>query len=195
MGGLGPRGDPHYDLFYLLNNDDIFHDIYVISSQECMQSIGKSFLDTSKEMFNQALIERLGPNYAFIHAVSLQALNLTIISTRKLAPHISNIESAIKKTGTGNFANKGGARISFQLASSKICFLAAHLTSDEGNIEKRNSDMQSILTSLVFNKPSSAKKEYKKLNWEDTDYDAVVLAGDLNYRVFIPLTKVKPMLE
>jgi hypothetical protein len=40
MGGLGPRGDPHYDLFHLLNNEEIFHDIYVISAQECLSSIG-----------------------------------------------------------------------------------------------------------------------------------------------------------
>ena len=39
MAGKAPRGDPHYDIFHTLNNEKAYHDIYCISSQECMASI------------------------------------------------------------------------------------------------------------------------------------------------------------
>jgi hypothetical protein len=138
MAGKSPRGAPYYDFFHLLNNDSTHHDIYVISAQECMTSIGKSFIETSKESFNKALLSRLGPNFCFIHSVSLQATNLAIVTSRKLAVHISNIESSVEKTGKGNLANKGGVRVSFKLASSHLCFIACHLTSGEAHLERRN---------------------------------------------------------
>jgi hypothetical protein len=118
---------------------------------------------------------------------------LVVIATKKLVPHISNIESDVIKTGSGNLANKGAIRISFKLASSKLCFIGTHMTSDEGKCEKRNQDLKEILLALVFSKQT--KKAYKKLNFDDTVYDCIIFAGDLNYRVYTPLAKVKLMLE
>ena len=95
MAGKGPRGDPHYDIFHTLNNDAVYHDIYCVSSQECMASIASSMVNTSKEEFNNALTLRLGAEYCLIHSVSLQATHLAVLCHRSLAPHISAISSKV----------------------------------------------------------------------------------------------------
>ena len=71
MAGKAPIGEPHYDIFHTLNNEKAYHDIYCVSSQESMASIGMSMMKTSKEEFNTALTMRLGPDYCLVHSVSL----------------------------------------------------------------------------------------------------------------------------
>jgi hypothetical protein len=159
-------------------------------------------MKTSKEEFNQALVMRMGPDYCLVHSVSLQATHLAIFCHKKLASHISNISSKHTKLGgNGDLANKGGIRISFKLAQSHICFMGAHLTSDFPNQEKRNADLKMMLNQLAFVLPLEKYKSLKQktmdegtkmhmypdYGWEDTDYDAIILAGDLNYRVYLPL--------
>ena len=36
---------------------------------------------------------------------------------------------------------------------------------------------------------------YPHYGWEDTQYDAIILAGDLNYRVYLPLKQATAMIE
>lgn len=71
--------------------------------------------------------------------------------------------------------------------------MTAHLSDDEYKVETRNEELQTVLTSLLFDAPKE-QKPYQNLTWQDTESDAVILAGDLNYRVYTPLTKAKPML-
>ena len=104
--------------------------------------------------------------------------------------HISNIDASF----TGALES---ILVSFKIASSKVSILTAHLSDERSKVETRNEELQTILTSLVFdNLPESETcKTYNSLNWEDTQSDAIILGGDLNYRVYTPLSKVKPMLQ
>ena len=195
MAGQEPRGAPHYDIFHMLNNTQSYHDIYVVTAQECLSSIAGSMVNTSKKVFDQALSMRLGPDYCLVRSVSLQALHMVVFARRELVPHISLSQSQVIKLGgdKGSYANKGGVRICFKLASSYLCFVGAHMSAHSGMHAKRAQDFESILRQLVFRKNES--KKFSELNWSDSEFDAVVLAGDLNYRNYLPLDVVKRMLE
>jgi hypothetical protein len=109
-------------------------------------------VNTSKKVFDQALGMRLGPNYCLVRSVSLQATHMVVFARRELVPHISFSSSQVVKIGgdKGSFANKGGVRICFKLASSYLCFVGTHMSAHSGMQAKRAQDLETILRRLVF---------------------------------------------
>ena len=51
------------DVKLLLRAQDVDHDLYVVGSQESVNSIIKSMFSPSKEKFERLLLEELGPDF------------------------------------------------------------------------------------------------------------------------------------
>jgi Icc-related predicted phosphoesterase len=52
------------------------------------------------------------------------------------------------------------------------------------------------MSKLVFNAQGKHdNKQFKDKSWDETKYDAVVVAGDLNYRLYVPLSRAHTMMQ
>ncbi|KAM3217992.1 type IV inositol polyphosphate 5-phosphatase 9 [Capsicum annuum] len=93
----------------------------------------------------------------------------------------------------GCLGNKGAISVRFQLHQTSLCFVCSHLASggkdkDEKN---RNSNVGEIFSRTIFPKgPSSLQLPRKIL-----DHDRVILLGDLNYRISLPESTTRLLVE
>jgi hypothetical protein len=71
--------------------------------------------------------------------------------------HINNIDAYFTSSAES-------ICVSFKLAASRLCFLSARLDTDDDEVQERNEQLQTILTSLVFDR-CSTEAEYKHLGW------------------------------
>ncbi len=114
----------------MLHADTIHHDIYVIGSQEAVESIGNSMFNPSKQLIIDSARAVLGPDYWLVHSVSLQATHMVIFASFSLAALIEDVETQILPLGFNNtMGNKGALKIAFKLAKTRICFINCHLHS------------------------------------------------------------------
>lgn len=81
------------DYANLLHPNEIHHDIYVIGSQESVETIVNSMFKPSKQLIVDNCSKVLGPDYFMVHSVSLQATHLVVFASLKLAHHITKVTS------------------------------------------------------------------------------------------------------
>lgn len=99
--------------------------------------------------------------------------------------HISNIESAFKKTGLGGMSsNKGGIGVSFNYSNTNFCFVSSHLAAGLNNVDERHQNYKTIFKGIKFSKNRRIK-----------DHDVVIWLGDFNYRINLTNEQVKPLIE
>lgn len=67
-----------------------------------------------------------------------------------------------------------------EFASTRLCFVTAHLAAGFANYEERNRDYQTISHGLRFQRNRSID-----------DHDAVIWLGDFNYRIGLSDEKVR----
>ncbi|PIS57463.1 hypothetical protein CJI97_000505 [Candidozyma auris] len=98
---------------------------------------------------------------------------------------VSNVESAVRKTGFGGMsANKGGMALSLEYSKTKFCFVCSHLAAGMNNLDERHQDYKAIAKGISFTK-----------NRKIRDHDAVIWVGDFNYRITMPNDVVRAMIE
>lgn len=155
----------------LLHPKRIYHDIYVIATQEALKSIVGSMFSPSKELMNQMIQECLGDQYVMIASVSLQATHLVVFSTTRLSPLISNIQTDYLATGFKNMVgNKGAVKISLNLVDTSLTFINAHLHSGLNGVAKRNDDIMQIMARFVyFTELPSQKNKVMPVQQEDQE--------------------------
>ncbi|KAJ1686829.1 hypothetical protein LUZ63_018219 [Rhynchospora breviuscula] len=92
----------------------------------------------------------------------------------------------------GCLGNKGAISVRFWLHETSFCFVCCHLTSGgrEGDEVYRNSDAMEILSRTTFPRGHSLNLPQKILN-----HDRVVLLGDLNYRISLPESSTRSLVE
>ncbi|KAJ3702993.1 hypothetical protein LUZ61_006698 [Rhynchospora tenuis] len=92
----------------------------------------------------------------------------------------------------GCLGNKGAISVRFWLHETSFCFVCCHLTSGgrEGDEVYRNSDAMEILSRTTFPRGHSLNLPQKIL-----DHDRVVLFGDLNYRISLPESRTRTLVE
>ncbi|CDW74384.1 endonuclease exonuclease phosphatase family protein [Stylonychia lemnae] len=170
----------------LLRARDIYHDIYVIATQECQRSIASAVFAPSKEKWEGVLQDYLGQKYVNISSYALGATHLIIFAHIMLTPIISEVESECIATGISNIVgNKGGVGISFKIGTTRILCISAHLAAGHNNIEKRNQDWLKIFRriALKLKDDSSSKNQVTLSNDSSTMFDGIIWLGDFNYRI------------
>lgn len=85
---------------------------------------------------------------------------------------------------SGVAGNKGAVAIRMEYASTRLCFVTAHLAAGFSNFEDRNRDYRTIAYGLRFLRGRTID-----------DHDSVIWLGDFNYRITLPDEKVRKLIE
>ncbi|GAV58125.1 Exo_endo_phos domain-containing protein [Cephalotus follicularis] len=92
----------------------------------------------------------------------------------------------------GCLGNKGSVSVRFRLHETSFCFVCSHLASGgrEGDEKHRNTDVVDILSRTSFPRGSSLHLPQKIL-----DHDQVIFLGDLNYRISLPESTTRLLVD
>ena len=190
--------------------------LYIINTQECLRSIGASFVNSTKDKWVEILKKHLGENYINIANNTLSAFHIAIFCHKSISKNISHIYVGCVKTGFMNvMANKGAVAISFVYKKKKFLFINSHLSSGQENSKDRNKDFERINRELVLepyeetsNNNNNNEQDSQENNKEETEnnfdaskikaengtitdrFDIVIWGGDFNYRINLPKTEV-----
>jgi inositol polyphosphate 5-phosphatase INPP5B/F len=135
-----------------------------------------------------------GSNKPYVMLCSKQLVGLLLCTfvRKSLIDHVSDVQVATTATGAlGSVGNKGGVAVSLTLHMTKLCFITAHLAAGQSQVNKRNEDIHTILTTTDFNVARRQSIVNQGIFDVDDippiklpkDHDIVMVAGDLNYRV------------
>lgn len=92
----------------------------------------------------------------------------------------------------GCLGNKGSVSVRFRLHETSFCLVCSHLASGgrEGDEKCRNSNAAEILSRTIFPRSPSLGLPRKIL-----DHDRVVWLGDLNYRISLPESATRLLVD
>uniref|UniRef100_A0A5B7B3C9 Putative type I inositol 1,4,5-trisphosphate 5-phosphatase CVP2 n=1 Tax=Davidia involucrata TaxID=16924 RepID=A0A5B7B3C9_DAVIN len=110
-----------------------------------------------------------------------------------LRPYIRNPSVSCVGCGImGCLGNKGAVSVRFLLHESSFCFVCSHLASGgrEGDERYRNSNATDILSRASFPRGPSLDLQRKIL-----DHDRVIFLGDLNYRISLPESATRLLVD
>ncbi|KAF9671250.1 hypothetical protein SADUNF_Sadunf12G0027900 [Salix dunnii] len=87
---------------------------------------------------------------------------------------------------------KGSVSVRFYLHETSLCFVCSHLASGgkEGDEKNRNADASEILSCTRF-----SRGPLRNLPRKILDHDQVIWLGDLNYRIYLPDTKTRSLVQ
>lgn len=184
-------------------------DLIVVALQEIDMSASAMFREETEAALPwvQALYAAIGasnerqgastPFYAFPHK-QLVGLMLCVFVRRPLLKHVNAFSINTEATGAmGSIGNKGAVGVHLDIHCTKVCIITAHLAAGQGNISKRNENINTILTRMDFNAARRAELQVIANTGvsgvEATlqslpelfprDHDITIVAGDLNYRL------------
>lgn len=123
--------------------------IVAVGSEECVHSIAKSVVFTSKKAWEDQLKAALGPEYVLVTSHALTAIHNVVFVHTSLVPLLGNIQSDAVATGLGNqLGNKGGVGIAFTLGGTSFAFVNCHFEAHQRNVARRNGNFHRINTEL-----------------------------------------------
>eukprot|EP00116_Pleurobrachia_bachei_P005508 sb/3465770/ len=93
---------------------------------------------------------------------------------------IESIKTGLK----GKTGNKGGVVISFNLYSTSLCFVCAHLAAGQTAVNERNKHYDSISEKAILTN-----------GMELDDHDYVFWCGDFNYRIDLPNHQIRDLVK
>ncbi|KAE9339748.1 hypothetical protein PF008_g11420 [Phytophthora fragariae] len=130
--------------------------IVAVGSEECVNSIAKSVVFTSKKSWEDQLRSTLGDDYILVASHALTAIHNIVFVHSSVLPLLGNIQSDAVATGLGNqLGNKGGVGVSFTVGVTSFAFINSHFEAHQRNVAKRNSNFHRINHELKLS-PSGA---------------------------------------
>ncbi|RLN27016.1 hypothetical protein BBJ28_00014621 [Nothophytophthora sp. Chile5] len=119
--------------------------IVAVGSEECVNSIAKSVVFTSKKTWEDQLKVTLGDEYVLVASHALTAIHNVVFVHTSLLPLLGNIQSDAVATGLGNqLGNKGGVAIAFTVGETSFAFVNSHFDAHQRNVSKRNGNFHRI---------------------------------------------------
>ena len=104
----------------------------------------------SKQLIIDNCCLALGKEFAMVHSVSLQATHLVVFASFRILDRISKVKSKYVSLGfKGKLGNKGAVQIKMTLGTTRLCFISAHLHSGQNVVDKRNSDLNVVISKLI----------------------------------------------
>ncbi|KAL4174274.1 hypothetical protein KRP22_006213 [Phytophthora ramorum] len=119
--------------------------VVAVGSEECVNSIAKSVVFTSKKSWEDQLRGTLGEDYVLVASHALTAIHNIVFVHTSILPLLGNIQSDAVATGLGNqLGNKGGVGISFTVGTTSFAFINSHFDAHQRNVSKRNGNFHRI---------------------------------------------------
>ena len=171
------------DIPLLFPKDFNKFDLFIISTQECLRSIGVSMFVDSKEQWILFLQNFLGDNYIKIIESNLNAIHLCIFAKKEKSKHFHDLRSGEIKTGFLNlFGNKGAVSASMKYLDKYILFIGCHLAAGQDETNKRLENLLRISNSLSVSVNLEAKEKLKshKMNLHKTFIQTKKVRNELN---------------
>ncbi|KAI3467950.1 hypothetical protein Pfo_024613, partial [Paulownia fortunei] len=210
VGGVAPTED--FNMDELLDPRNAC-DIYVFGFQEVVPLRVGNVLGSEKSkismkwnsLIRAALIKRdvnieesklkTKENNTFRCIISKQMVGIliTVWVRTELRPYIRNPSVSCVGCGImGCLGNKGSVSVRFRLHETSFCFVCSHLASGgrEGDQRYRNSNAAEILSRTIFPRGPSLDLPRTIL-----DHDRVIFLGDLNYRISLPETATRVLVN
>ncbi|XP_063687177.1 synaptojanin-1-like isoform X3 [Bolinopsis microptera] len=153
-------------------------DVIAIGLQELVDLTAGNIVSTSQRkrgMWSTRFQEILcrDSNYILLSSRQLVGVCLFVFIKANHLQHCTDICIDAIKTGLkGKTGNKGGVAISFNLYSTSLCFVCAHLAAGQNNVIDRNKHYEYIRDKALFDN-----------GMEIEDHDYVFWCGDFNYRI------------
>ncbi|KAI4133909.1 MAG: hypothetical protein LQ347_001963 [Umbilicaria vellea] len=123
--------------------------------------------------------------YVLLRSGQLVGAALLIFVKPSILGDIKNVEGSVRKTGMSGMAgNKGSVAIRMDYASTRLCFVTAHLAAGFANYEERNRDYRTINHGLRFQRNRSIE-----------DHDTIIWLGDFNYRIGLSDDRVRRLIH
>lgn len=149
-----------------------FQEMVELSPQQIMSTDPARRLGW-EEAVKKTLNQDMEEEYVLLRSGQLVGAALTIFVKASKLHKIKDVEGGEKKTGMSGMAgNKGAVAIRMDYSSTRLCFVTAHLAAGFANTEERNRDYRTISRGLLFQRNRSIQ-----------DHDAIIWAGDFNYRI------------
>ncbi|VAH22015.1 hypothetical protein VPH35_010633 [Triticum aestivum] len=139
------------------------------------------------------VVERKNSNFVRIISKQMVGIYLSVWVQRGLRRHIQNLRVSTVGVGAmGYIGNKGSISVSMSIYQTPFCFVCCHLTSGEkdGNLTKRNADVEEILRRTVFN-PVHRVSMPKGIH----DHEKIIWFGDLNYRINLSYERTHELIS
>uniref|UniRef100_A0A7S4LHD9 Inositol polyphosphate-related phosphatase domain-containing protein n=1 Tax=Eutreptiella gymnastica TaxID=73025 RepID=A0A7S4LHD9_9EUGL len=123
------------------------HHVYVIGTEECERSIAKSYVNSSKDKWEEKLISGLGEEYKVIASETLMAIHIIVFVRHDVAKHTRQVNTDKVPTGllNGTVGNKGAVCVSCLIGSTSLLFVNAHFAAHQNHVEDRNGDYKKIV--------------------------------------------------
>ncbi|RLN52396.1 hypothetical protein BBJ29_001061 [Phytophthora kernoviae] len=119
--------------------------IVAVGSEECVNSIAKSVVFTSKKSWEDQLRSTLGADYVLVASHALTAIHNVVFVHTSVLPLLGNIQSDAVATGLGNqLGNKGGVGIAFTVGATSFAFVNCHFEAHQRNVSRRNGNFHRI---------------------------------------------------
>ena len=164
-----------------------FQEIVELSPQQIMSTDPvrrQAWEHAVRKTLNDNAQKPASEEYVLLRSGQLVGAALMIFVKSNTLNKIKNVEGSVKKTGMSGMAgNKGAVAIRMEYANSRLCFVTAHLAAGFANYEERNRDYHTITQGphgLHFQRNRTIE-----------DHDAIIWAGDFNYRIGLSDDKVR----
>ncbi|XP_020104129.1 type IV inositol polyphosphate 5-phosphatase 9 [Ananas comosus] len=214
VGGVAPPDDLNLEDWLDTKNNS--YDIYVLGFQEIVPLSAKNVLGPEKnristkwnllirDTLNKSLCNFNGDQESKVEesfardfqcVVSKQMVGILVsvwvrgdLQSYVRHPSVSCVGCGV----LGCLGNKGSVSVRFWLHNTSFCFVCCHLASGgkEGDEMHRNSDAMEILRRTSFPRDHALDLPRKIL-----DHDRIIWLGDLNYRISLPGSMTRLLVE
>ncbi|KAM0924708.1 hypothetical protein ACQ4PT_004655 [Festuca glaucescens] len=134
--------------------------------------------------------------YCLVASKQMVGIFLMVWVRSEIRADVRNLKvSCVGRGLMGYLGNKGSISISMSLHHTTFCFVCCHLTSGEkeGDELRRNSDVMEILKKTRF--PQVRGCGDLKSPETILEHERIIWLGDLNYRISLPYSSAKALVE
>nr|XP_022328766.1 synaptojanin-1-like isoform X2 [Crassostrea virginica] len=172
-------------------------DIFAIGFEEIVDLNASNIMKastTNAREWQKELLKTISRDHKYVVLTSVQLVGviLYVFIRPHLAPFIRDVATDSAKTGLGGAAgNKGGVAIRFLYQSTSLCFVCAHLSAGQSQVNDRNSDYHEISRKICFPMVTPTVQKGRTVG----SHDYVFWCGDFNYRIDLPREEVLSLIE